>query len=192
MEPIRREQIRRAAAKVISKHGFERSTIQDIAKAASVSTGTVNHYYANKAAVVMDAFTYVSEWFQASMRKEIKSDDSPEEKLRKLVYIGIFDDRPQARIGYRVWIWALSESFGSKEMTALINQRRTLFQQFLAGILIEFRKDRNFDATELRELAAECDAYMNGISIHRITGELNLDPDAVYRSLRSMAQARFG
>lgn len=190
MEPIRREQIRKAAAKVIARLGFDRTTLQDIAKTAHISTGTVNHYYGNKSEVVLDAFVYVSEWFQGATRAALAGATTAEDKLHHLIMIGIFDDRPEAQTGRRVWVWALSESLRSREMARVIAARRDLFQGMLASVLRELDKRRRLSDAELSELAAECDAYLNGLAIHRCTGEMRLDPEAVQRSLLSMTAAR--
>lgn len=190
MEPVRRDQIRRAAAKVIAKLGFDRTTLQDIAKVARISTGTINHYYKNKSEVVIDAFLHVSEWFQDTNRAAIAAAPTAEQKLHELIMIGIFDDRPEAQIGQRVWVWALSESLRSRDMARVIAERRKLFQEMLGGVLKELDQRRSLSEIEIAELAAECDAYLNGLAIHRCTGEMNLDPKAVQRSLLSMTAAR--
>lgn len=190
MEPIRREQIRKAAAKVIARLGFDRTTLLDIAKAARVSTGTINHYFRNKSDVVIDAFVHVSEWFQGANRAALAEATTAEEKLHQLIMIGIFDDRPEAQIGQRVWVWALSESLRSREMARVITARRKLFQDMLADVLRELDSHRRLTESELLELAAECDAYLNGLAIHRCTGEMKLDPKAVQQSLLSMTAAR--
>ena len=55
MEPIRRAQIRKAAVKLISKRGFEGTTLWDVAIAARISTGTISHYYDSKLEMLIDA-----------------------------------------------------------------------------------------------------------------------------------------
>jgi TetR/AcrR family transcriptional regulator, transcriptional repressor of bet genes len=192
MEPIRREQIRKAAAKVIAKNGFEKATLMGVAKAARVSTGTINHYYKNKLAVLFDALLYSSEWFQARTREAVAKASSGPEKLKALTLVGIFDDSKDVATGLAVWIWALSESINSKALRELIADRRRLYQQTIADIIQELDESRYLGPRDIAELATELDAYINGLGYHRLTGEKGLDAEAVQRSLLALVTARIG
>jgi AcrR family transcriptional regulator len=192
MEPIRREQIRKAAAKVIAKKGFEKTTLMGVAKAARVSTGTINHYYKNKLAVLFDALLYTSEWFQARTREAVAKASSGPEKLRALTLVGIFDDSKEVATGLAVWVWALSESINSTALRELIADRRRLYQQTIADIIHELDENRNLGPRDIAELATELDAYINGLGYHRLTGEKGLDAGAVQRSLLALVMARIG
>lgn len=49
-----RKKILRAAAKLFLRHGFEKTTVQDIVKAAGTSIGNVYFYFANKEALIAE------------------------------------------------------------------------------------------------------------------------------------------
>ena len=72
MGPIRREQICRAAATVISREGFAGTTMRMVAEEAGVSTGMLNHYFANRQDLLTQALVYVSERTQERMRGAIE------------------------------------------------------------------------------------------------------------------------
>lgn len=190
MEPIRREQIRRAAARIIAKRGFDGTTLMDIAKAAGVSTGTINHYYPGKSAVVLDTLLYVSEWFQSQIKAAVDRADTGPGKLKALVEVGVFGATRDYEVGHLVWIWAIAESLRSKPLRAMIQERRRLFQEILAGVIRALDLGRALDDSEVAAFAAEWDAYLNGISTHHVTGESKLRPADIERSLLSMALAR--
>ena len=65
MGPIRREQICRAAAKVISEQGFAGTTMRMVAEEAGVSTGMLNHYFANRMEMLEETLVFVSKRQQA-------------------------------------------------------------------------------------------------------------------------------
>ena len=89
-------------------------------------------------------------------------------------------------------MWALSEAINSKELRDVIEERRRLWQSFIAEILRGLDTAGRMSDSEITELAAEFDAYVNGLCIHRVTGEVRLNPEAVVRSLMAMALARLG
>jgi AcrR family transcriptional regulator len=189
MEPIRRAQIRKAAIKLISKRGFEGTTLLDVAIAARISTGTISHYYDSKLAMLIDALTYASETLQERMRAAVATESQPAAKLRALIRVGIFDDAKDVLMCNAVWLWALAEAMRFKEVSLAIEERRRLFQELLADIVGGLDVGGMSEAT-LKEFCAECDAYFCGLRYHRLTGEMNTDEKRVEESFLSMARAR--
>ncbi len=190
MEPIRREQIRRAAARLIARRGFDRTTLRHVARAARVSTGMINHYYPNKPAVLVDALLYASEWFQSRIKDAIAKAKTGPDKLRALIRVGVFEGGSDIDVGQSVWIWALAESIRYKPLRSVIEERRRLFQLIIADVIRELDVSNNMSEAEIGEFAAECDAYLNGLCNHRVTGENRIDQEAAVRSLLAMAEGR--
>ncbi len=190
MEPIRREQIRRAAVQLIADRGFDRTTLREVALAAGVSTGMINHYYPNKIALLVDALIAASEWFQDEMRRAIARTEPGAERLGTLVRVGIFNDSPEAVAGRKIWAWALAESIKSDELLQVIQERRRLFEGIIADVLRQFNTDAAFDEADLWELAAELDAYFNGLATHLATSATNLSAQATTASLVALVSTR--
>ena len=72
----------------------------------------------------------------------------------------------------------------------LIQERRRLFQEIIAGVLRQIDSAGSMSQRDIRELAAEYDSYLNGLSIHRATGAKNLDVDSVVASMLAIMTAR--
>ena len=72
MGPIRRQQICRAAAAVVAREGFAGTTMRMVAEEAGVSTGMLNHYFANRADLLTQALVYVSERSQERYERAIE------------------------------------------------------------------------------------------------------------------------
>ena len=189
MEPIRRAQIRKAAVKLISKRGFEGTTLWDVAIAARISTGTISHYYNSKLEMLIDALTYASETLQGVMRAGVEAESSPAGKLRALIHAGIFDDAKDVLMCNAVWLWALAEALRFKEVRLVIEERRRLFQALLADVMGGLEVG-SMSETTLKEFCAECDAYFCGLRYHRLTGEMHTDEEGVQESFLSMARSR--
>jgi AcrR family transcriptional regulator len=191
MEPIRRQQIRRAAAKVIARNGFRGTTIAQVAKAAKVSTGMINHYYGNKLAMLVDALVHVSEGFQSRARQAVDAAQGTRAKLRAMVDVGLTSRSPEERQGHRIWIMALAEALTAPALAEVIRERRRLFQEQFAAIFAEAAREGALDAAEVGRLAEECDGYVNGLAaLAFVTDQLSLSPDHMELSLLALLEAR--
>ena len=190
MEPVRRNQIRRAAATVITKRGFDRATLLDVAKAARVSTGMINHYYPNKVAMLIDAFVFASEGFQERTKTALAKEATGLGKLRALIRVGLFDTSLDARRGHQMWVLAVAESIKSKAVAEIIRERKKRFQLILLDIVRDLEPCAGLSARQAEALAADFDAYLTGFSMYYVLGESSLTAEAVERSLLCLAEER--
>lgn len=191
MEPIRREQIRRAACKVIGRKGFRGATLADVAKAAKVSTGMINHYYANKLAMLVDALVYVSDGFQSRTQAAMDQATNPRAKLRAVIDVGLTHRSADERQGHRIWIMATAESLTAPALSRVIVERRRLYQQQIATIFAEVARDASLDEATIAKLAEEADGYINGLAVMAfVTDQLTLDADWIEAALIALMEAR--
>jgi AcrR family transcriptional regulator len=81
-----RDQILDATERIMSRYGFRKMTMEDIAKEARVGRRTIYLYFKNKEDVALSSIGRVVELAQARM-KEILSSDDPDvvEKLRQML-----------------------------------------------------------------------------------------------------------
>lgn len=191
MEPIRRLQIQRAAAKVIARKGFQGTTLADVAKAAKVSTGMINHYYTNKLAMLVDALVYVSDGFQSRTQMAMDAAPNARAKLRAAVDMGLTGRSPEERQGHRIWIMALAESLTAPALNRVIVERRRLFREQLARMYEAVAAEAGLSGRDAATLAEECDGYINGLAAMAFaTDQLTLSPDYVERSLMALIEAK--
>jgi AcrR family transcriptional regulator len=104
----RRPQITVAAARVIAARGFDRMRLSDVAEAAGVSIGTVQHYFGSREAVLVAAFRHVH---ADALRRWYAAAESTADPWQRLV--AIVDSAIDARYRERwaVWLdyWTLSQ-----------------------------------------------------------------------------------
>jgi AcrR family transcriptional regulator len=122
MGPIRREQICRAAATVISEHGFAGTTMRMVADEAGVSTGMLNHYFANRAEMLEHTLLYVSERMQTRVAAAIADIEPGERRLREFVRSQLPTDS-EAVESWRVWIAAYGDSVRRDSLRHVIGGR---------------------------------------------------------------------
>ena len=65
-----RGQILSAAKELFSRNGFEATTVQDVASAASVAVGTVYHHFPDKRAILLSLIDAWGERMLAQRRRE--------------------------------------------------------------------------------------------------------------------------
>jgi AcrR family transcriptional regulator len=72
----RRKDILKATMKVISESGFERATIEDIAKEAGIGKGTVYEYFESKNTLFLEMCRYGAETYQEGLLRVLTEGDN--------------------------------------------------------------------------------------------------------------------
>jgi AcrR family transcriptional regulator len=78
---VRRNQLTRAAYKVVSRKGYYNFTVRDIAKEAGLSTGLVHYYFKNKDDLLVSVLRVMNENLSFYLAKALEQTDDPKEKL---------------------------------------------------------------------------------------------------------------
>ncbi|MCW3031633.1 MAG: betI [Solirubrobacterales bacterium] len=171
MGPIRREQICRAAATVISREGFAGTTMRMVADEAGVSTGMLNHYFANRQDLLTQALVYVSERAQARMREAIVGVPAGRQRLAALLDSALAEDQ-EASETWRVWINAYGEAVRLADLRhtieARLNSWYDLIDTELEGLVPA-------DVNGTIPWAWRFDAILNGLTLQALTSEAALD-----------------
>ena len=170
MGPVRREQICRAAASVISEQGFAGTTMRMVAEQAGVSTGILNHYFANRMEMLEETLVFVSQRQQARERAAIEGIEPGERRLRALVRTVLPTDQDTVE-AWRVWIAAHGASVRLSELRRVMASRNDLWFEILE-LGLEGIVPRN--AREKVPYAWQLDALMNGLVIQAITTEADV------------------
>lgn len=175
MGPIRREQICRAAATVIAREGFAGSTMRMVAEEAGVSTGMLNHYFANRQDLLTQALVSVSERAQGRMREAIQGIPPGRERLVALLDSALADGQEASEM-WRVWINAYGEAVRLVELRHTIESRLNswyeLIDEALEGLVPE-------DDDGAIPWSWRLDAILNGLAIQALTSEAELDGERI-------------
>lgn len=130
MGPIRREQICRAAARVISEQGFADTTMRMVAQEAGVSTGMLNHYFANRLEMLEETLVFVSKRQQAREAAAIEAIEPGERRLRALIRANLPTDQETTE-AWRVWIAAHGASVRLSSLRRVMASRNELWSAIL-------------------------------------------------------------
>lgn len=171
MGPIRREQICRAAATVISREGFAGTTMRLVADEAGVSTGMLNHYFANREDLLTQALVYVSEQAQQRMRAAIEGVPAGFGRLTTLLDSALADDE-HAQQTWRVWINAYGEAVRLPSLRHTIENRLHSWYELIDEALEDVAPATSNGSIPW---SWRLDAVLNGLAIQALTSEAALD-----------------
>ncbi len=79
---VRREEILRAAATVVSRRGFARARVADVAAELGISAGLIFYHFESKERLLSEAFAIASERDLAAMEEAITGPETYVERLR--------------------------------------------------------------------------------------------------------------
>ncbi len=134
MGPIRREQICRAATVLVAREGFAGTTMRMVAEEAGVSTGMLNHYFANRLDMLTQALAWSSERSLTRYREAIAGVPPGRARLEALVDSVLGGD-PDGNETWRVWINAYGESLREPELRRMIQERLVVWFALLDEVL---------------------------------------------------------
>ena len=170
MGPVRREQICRAAARVIAAQGFAGTTMRMVAEEAQVSTGMLNHYFANRMDMLEETLLFVSKRQQAREAAAIEGVEPGEARLRALVR-SVLPTGQDTMEAWRVWIAAHGAAVRLEGLRRVMTARNELWfeivERGLEGIVPRSGSGR-------LPYAWQFDAMMNGLIIQAITTEAEI------------------
>ena len=175
MEPIRREQICRAAATVIAREGFAGTTLRKVADEAGVSTGMLNHYFSNRQDLLTQTLVFVSERTQG--KAQVAMEDLPAglPRLEGLLYSALPTDVSMNE-GWRVWINAYGEAVHLPGLRSTIEDRLQLWYPILDHALEGLVSP---EAPGSLPWSWRLDAIINGLAIQALTSEAPLAPELI-------------
>ncbi len=188
MGPIRRHQICRAAAAVVAREGFTGATMRMVADEAGVSTGMLNHYFANRAEMLTQALVFVSERSQERYERAIEGVPPGVERLEALLDSALGADE-EAFETWRVWINATGEAVRLPELRRTIEERLGHWFQ-LVDIALEGLVEP--EPAPAIPWSWRVDALLTGLATQALTSEAELQRERIRDEVVRMVLAGGG
>ncbi len=178
-QAVRRDQIYASAARLIADRGFKPMTMRELAVEAGVSTGMVNHYFANKSLILIGTLRYVSERMQERIEAAIRETPPGEARLLAFLECALPTD-DFSTMNWKVWTHAFAEASRSTEMRELIAERYVSWHRMWERVLVEARGE---PAGGAMPLIVELDALLNGLVIHHLIVGSSMSTDHIRDAL---------
>lgn len=166
---IIKNMIYEAALKNFSKSGYANTKMEDIAKTADVSKGTLYLYFQSKE----DLFYHMCRQNQQTLLEVRES--LFKNKASLTADLGKFYDDlvRKEKETERAWLEGVTESLHNKKLNRMVLQQRNNLEDIVTEFLKQMKKDGDFfkDDTDLRSIARGMIALYNGLTLMRLTGK---------------------
>jgi len=176
MGPVRRMQVFRAATEVIARETFSGTTIKKVADAAGVSTGTVNYYFANKRAMLVETLSYISGEWNQDVRRAVEQSVPGGPRVRALV-AAAGPTTSLNKLRWRVWTAAWSEALHTPELRTVLWRSYRQWLLLLSEMFGMINEDLGGPAVDLAKVARVYDALQNGLFLQILISDGRLDEE---------------
>lgn len=173
VEAERRDQILRAACKVIAEKGFRAVRVADVADEAGLSSGIVHYYFHNKRDLTHAAF---ERNFARSLTRRttiIEADDNAIVKLRALVDAYLPQDAETIE-AWRVWAELWVEGMHDPDLRDLNDRAYGEWRRLVAGIVRDGQVAGDIGDTDAVEVANLLVGVLDGLALQVLTGSHNM------------------
>jgi AcrR family transcriptional regulator len=206
--PDRRAQILDAAVRIVVEKGANGVRMADVADAAGVSLGLIQHYFRHRDGLLVETFRYESERIAATWRVVVRPDEPPLERLVEYIWLCTPAGSQSAATSFPGWGFWMDFWSEARRAPQLRDEVGPIYASFSAPFVAaladgissgEFtirgqvrdvadRMIATIDGTALRTLLGEIDeTRMLPLLIDGLCAELGLDPQ---QSERAHAIAR--
>ncbi|GAA4839972.1 TetR/AcrR family transcriptional regulator [Saccharopolyspora rosea] len=184
VEAERRDQILRAACKVIAERGFRAVRVADVAREAGLSSGIVHYYFANKRDLVRATF---EQNFERSLRRRtaiLDSDRDAVGKLRALVDAFLPQDAETVQ-SWHVWAELWVEAMHDPDLQELNDRAYGEWRRIIAGIVRDGQAAGQIGDADPVELANVVVAALDGLALQVLAGSRTMTLTRMRRTCRS-------
>lgn len=188
----RRQQILKAAGKVIADRGISDARIADIAEAAATSTGLILYYFESKDQLLAEALTYAEDEFYLHIFHSITTIDDPRDQLAHLISgacpgpSAVADMYVDWALWLELWARSLHHADVSRKRAALDRRWRST----IADIVRTGQRKGVFADVDPVDFALELASLMDGLAVQVVLNDPDVDSDRMRRTLLELAMRR--
>jgi AcrR family transcriptional regulator len=187
VEVERRRQILTAACEVIATVGVPELRLNDVAKVAGVSSGTVHYYFESKRAVLAAAFEF--NLTESLQRREalLASDKSSIDLLLDLVDSYLPKDEPTDR-AWKVWLALWAEAARDPVLREVNDRLYDQWRGLVADVVKSAQAEGSIRAGRPKVLANMLIGMLDGLAVQLVIGSEDVDLATVRRTIKSFVK----
>lgn len=176
MKNLRREQLIEATMKTIARHGYARTTMAHVAKAAGMSQGIVNFYFTTKEALLYETFVHLAEEYEALVNHALnEAGENPADRLKAMIETDLGPEVCSAT-KIAVWLAFWSEARSRPKYRDLYLKLMTDYSSQVHEICAKLAEKGSYDGLDLDDIAAGFIAMIDGFWVN-----IGVAPDKVDR-----------
>ncbi|MEO8152628.1 MAG: TetR family transcriptional regulator [Rhizobacter sp.] len=158
----RRAAIVAAMLPVMAQHGFERATIQAIAREAGLTPGLIHYHFKSKQEILVSLVKAIMEFARARFERSASETQRPAERLRAYIEARLGLGAGAAPDMVAAWVMIGAEAVRQPEVRALYEQAVAAELAELTRLLSDCLTDRRRATAGAPLLAAGLVALMEG------------------------------
>ncbi|AKQ55275.1 TetR/AcrR family transcriptional regulator [Bordetella hinzii] len=116
---VRREAVIQTAGRMFREHGYERTTVRELASAVGLQSGSLFHHFRSKEEILLEVMSRGIEEVLEQGGQALRRYEAPGDRLAAL---------------FRVHLWSMLAGAGGDAMHALVYEWRSLSPQARAGV----------------------------------------------------------
>ena len=159
---VRREEILRAAATVVSRKGFARARVADVASELGISAGLIFYHFDSKERLLSEAFAIASERDLAAMEEVIAGPGPYVERLRTV--LRLYQPSGNAE-GWSRDIDAWAEGLYTDEIREVCRRNDTRWRGGLQRLVAEGVAAGEFRSDNPQETALRIAVVLDGLAV---------------------------
>ncbi len=212
MEPVRKNQVINATLECISESGFERLTLESVAKKAGISKGVVSYYFKGKEDLILQSFRAFLDHYNKKVADALSAETSALKMLEAMIDVVVFpkttpqeseclksDSKHQDKNKTMITLpedqfFSLLIHFYShmKQNEKLQAVYQEVYQQYLDGVIaiLEYGVEKKeFKFVNLLPTAYAIMAQMDGIILYEALGFKPLGKREVKKAFKAFIQS---
>jgi AcrR family transcriptional regulator len=185
---VRREEILDAAAAEVTRRGFARTRVVDVADALGVSTALVFYHFGSKEKLFAEALAHAAARDLEALDATVARAKGPVDGVRRI--LALYSPSGNAG-GWTVWVDAWAESLHEPEMRAMSRALDIRWKDVLAGQIREGVEQGAFTCADPDVAAWRLSALLDGLAV-QVMVHRTLTKKQLARWVRDSAASELG
>lgn len=161
----RRQQITQGLMTVMAERGYEKASIQAIAKAAGLSSGLIHYHFKSKQEILVELTNSLVAIAESRYEQQLTDDvTSSEDKLNAIIDSALALDKSADPATMSAWVCIASEAIKQKEVKDIYQTIMAKYQNLLIGLITEIDREKQLSISrqEIKNLATMILASISG------------------------------
>jgi AcrR family transcriptional regulator len=171
IDHIRRPQLLKAAAAVISERGVAATRIADVAEHAGTSPSAILYWFDSRDELLAEALTYAEDRFHEHFAERLAALADPRDRLLALIEASVAGDH------WILWMEFWTRALRDEHMREARQRLDDRWRAQVAAIIREGVESGHFRAPEPDRAALELAALIDGLAVQVTLGDRLVSPE---------------
>jgi TetR/AcrR family transcriptional repressor of bet genes len=176
VKAFRRSQLIDATMRTIARHGFARTTMAHVAKAAGLSQGIVNFYFRTKEALLYETLEHLAEEYESLLQRALdRAGPDPVAALDAMIETDLGPDACTPTKA-AVWLAFWAESRGRPKYRQLCRQLAEDYYLQVRDLCAALARRQGYEGLDVETISRSFNSMIDGLWV-----DLAIDPQSFDR-----------